>query len=578
MAVQGQQLDTLKQDEGLSFNFPQMTLANSERWLVGAHIGVAFVALLIGILLGPAQTFRRSPGFQEVWESITGSEYAIPVFSYYYQALTLHGVLNALVFTTFFIMGVSMFVVQRSLNRPLKSPQMAWASFWLMLVGLVLAAIAILTGQANVLYTAYLPMSAHWSFYVGLVLVVVGSWVGALNAALTYIDWRKDNVGEPVPLAVYGILCNFLMWFTASLGVAVEILFMSLPLSLGIITTTDVQVSRILFWFFGHPLVYFWLIPAYVSWYTMLPKQLGVKLFSDNLGRVAFLMIAIFSIPIGVHHLFVDPGISESAKVMHSMLTFVVAVPSFMTAFNIAATIERGGRKRGATGLFDWMWKQPWGDPVVAAQYSGMFLFIFGGVTGLMNASFNMNVALHNTTWVVGHFHTTVAGAVFLTYVSILYWIMPKIRGRKLWTKNIALVQVYTWLIGMFMFGGFMGRAGMNGAVRRSDLGAVGAYISESVAPWINMTAISGIVLLISSIALYTVIIGTIFFNKNSEVDSEMPISTRSPKDEPVPAILENWRLWTAIVIASNVIMWVPVIMNALSLTEGFFSPGFFMQ
>ncbi len=557
--------------------FPKMTIASNEKWLVGSHIGVAFVALLIGILLGPAQTFRRSPGFQELWEQISGSEYAIPVFSYYYQALTLHGVLNALVFTTFFIMGISMFVVQRSLNRPLKSPQMAWASFWMMFIGLVAAGATIIAGEANVLYTAYLPMSAHPAFYIGLVLVVVGSWVGALNATLTYLDWRKEHAGEPVPLAVYGILCNFLMWFTASLGVAVEILFMSLPLSLGWITTTDVQVSRILFWFFGHPLVYFWLIPAYVSWYTMLPKQLGVKLFSDTLGRVAFLMIAIFSIPIGVHHLFVDPGISESAKILHSLLTFVVAVPSFMTAFNIAATIERGGRKRGATGLFDWMWKQPWGDPVVAAQYSGMFLFIFGGITGLMNASFNMNVALHNTVWVVGHFHTTLGGAVFLTYISILYWVMPAIRGKKLWGKPVALLQVYAWLFGMLGFAGFMGRAGLAGAVRRSDLGAAGSYISDAAAPWLNATAVAGVLLLISSIALYLVILGTLFFSSEDRDPKEMPISNRSPKDEPVPAILENWRLWIAVIIASNVIMWLPVLINAINLAQGYFSPAFSM-
>lgn len=576
MATQGQSLDT-RDDQSLNITFPELSLAQSERWLVGSHIGVAFVALLIGILLGPAQTFRRSPGFQEVWQQITGSEYAIPVFSYYYQALTLHGVLNALVFTTFFIMGVSMFVVQRSLDRPLKSMRLAWASFGLMLLGLVLAGYATISGQANVLYTAYLPMSAHPAFYIGLVLVVVGSWAGALNVMLTYLDWRADNPGQRVPLAVYAVLCNFLMWCTATLGVAIEILFMSLPLSLGIISTTDVQVSRILFWFFGHPLVYFWLIPAYISWYTMLPKQLGVRLFSDSMARVAFLMIAVFSIPIGVHHLFTDPGVSESAKLMHAMLTFVVAVPSFLTAFNVGATIERAGRKRGATGLFDWMWKQPWGDPVVAAQYAGMFLFIFGGISGIMNASFNMNVALHNTTWVVGHFHTTLAGAVFLTYVSILYWILPAIVGKKLWGVKIATFQVYSWLIGMLGFAAFMGRAGMEGAVRRSDLGAAGAYISEAVAPWLNMTALTGVVLLLSSVALYAVILGTMFLSKEPQEETMMPIAKSSPKGELIPAVLENWNLWIVVIIVSNIIMWVPVLLSAINLASGYYSPGFEM-
>jgi cytochrome c oxidase subunit 1 len=544
--------------------FPKASTISSEKWFIGLHIFLAFAALAIGILLGPAQTFRRAPALQ--WE--------IPVFSYYYQALTLHGVLNAVVFTTFFIMGSSYFVVQRTLQRPLKSMPVAWVSFGMMTVGLVLAAFAILTGQATVLYTFYAPMIAHPFFYLGLALVIVGTWVGLFNVFFTYFDWRKEHPGQPVPLAVYGILANFLMWFTASLGVAIEVLTMLLPLSLGWIDTTDVQITRILFWFFGHPLVYFWLIPAYVSWYAMLPKQLGVKLFSDTFGRVAFLMIAVFSIPIGVHHLFVDPGVSESAKLMHAILTFVVAVPSFMTAFNIAATMERAGRKNGARGLFDWMIKLPWGNPSVAAQFGGMILFIFGGVSGIMNASFNMNVALHNTTWVVGHFHTTLGGAVFLTYIGITFWMLPMLRGRKLFAPRLALTHVYLWLFGMLIFAGSMGRAGIEGAARRSDVGAANAYVAESVVGWLNLTAFAGMLLLISSICLFIVLIGTLFFSKEPYA-KEAPLDTEAPKDERIPLIFERWWIWIVVIIFSNILMWGPVLLSAVNLTLGFWVQDF---
>ncbi len=544
--------------------FPPAAAISSEKWFIGLHIFLAFAALAIGILLGPAQTFRRAPALQ--WE--------IPIFSYYYQALTLHGVLNAIVFTTFFIMGSSYFVVQRALQRPLKYMNVAWLSFGMMAVGLVLAAIPLLGGQATVLYTFYAPMIAHPFFYIGLVLVVVGTWVGLANVFLTYFDWRKEHQGEAVPLAVYAILTNFMMWFTATLGPAIEILFMLLPLSLGWIDTTDVQITRILFWFFGHPLVYFWLIPAYMSWYTMLPKQLGVPLFSDTFGRVAFIMIAVFSIPIGVHHLFVDPGVSESAKLMHAILTFVVAVPSFMTAFNIAATMERAGRKRGATGVLDWLWKQPWGNPIVAAQFSGMILFVFGGISGIMNASFNMNVALHNTTWVPGHFHTTLGGAVFLTYIGITFWMLPMLRGRKLFAPRLALAHVYLWLVGMLIFAGSMGRAGIEGAARRSDVGAVNAYVAESVVGWLNLTAFAGMLLLVSSILLFVVLIGTLFFSREPYVD-EAPIDTAAPKNENIPTIFERWWLWVLVIIFSNLVMWGPVLLSAVNMTLGFWSQGF---
>jgi cytochrome c oxidase subunit I len=551
---------------------PLTRLMAYERFQVGAHLAVAFVALLLGLLMGPFQTFRRSPWMQE----ITDGNITTPIFTYYYQALTLHGVLNALVFTTFFIMGVSYFVVQRTLERPLKSTLGVWASFWLMFVGLLLAAYAIVTGQANILYTFYPPMLAHWAFYLGLALVIVGTWVGVWNVFATYFTWRKENPGQKAPLATFAVLANFIMWFTASLGVAIEVLTMLLPMSLGWIQTTDPQVARIFFWFFGHPLVYFWLIPAYISWYAMLPRQLGVRLFSDTMARVAFMMIAIFSIPIGVHHLFQDPGVSELAKIYHSALTFVVAAPSLLTAFNISATMERAGRKNGATSLLGWMVKLPWGNPVVAAQFSGMLLFIFGGISGLMNASYNFNTALHNTTWVVGHFHTTLGGAVFLTYIGITFWILPMITKRKLFAPKLALGHVYTWLFGMLLFAGTMGRGGFAGATRRTDLGGAGAYISDAVGFWMNWAALSGAILLVSSVLLYIVLIGTAFFGKPiEEADEEqVPVAPGSPDDEYAPSFMENWRLWVTVIIITNVIMWLPVLMQALDFTYGFWALG----
>lgn len=556
---------TTPEQGGVKFEFPALSAIKSEVMLIGVHLGVALGALALGLLIGPFQTFRRAPMLQ--WE--------IPIFTYYYQALSLHGVLNALVFTTFFIVGFSYFVTQRALGRKIVMPKLAWAAFWLMLVGVLLAAYALLTGQATVLYTFYAPMIAHWSFYVGLALVIVGSWVAALVVGLTYVAWRRDNKGKAVPLAVFSLLANYMMWFSASLGVAIEVLFFLLPLSLGIVQTTDPQLTRIFFWFFGHPLVYFWLIPAYTSWYTMLPKQYQVNLYSDALARVAFIMIMILAIPIGVHHLFADPGVSEVAKALHSLLTFVVAVPSFLTIFNLAATLERAGRARGGKGLFGWIVKQAWGDPVIAAQLCGMLLFLAGGITGLMNASFTLNVALHNTTWVPGHFHTTLAGAVFLTYMGITYWLLPLLRGRALYNKNLALAQVYTWFVGMTLFGFTMGRAGIEGATRRTDLGGPGAYVNPSWAPWFNLTALAGAILLISVVLLFVVWIGTLFFSKKP-VEMEAPIQTEVPPN--TPRWLENWPLWAALIVISNIIMWGPVLLQALSFTQGFWSIGYRMQ
>ncbi|NJL33034.1 MAG: hypothetical protein HC893_03235 [Chloroflexaceae bacterium] len=260
--------------------FPRLAMLSSERWLIGTHMISALFALAFGILMGPFQTFRRAPAFVEAFP-----DWQIPVFSYYYQALTMHGVMNALFFTTFFIVGFSYFVTQRSLQREVNQPA-AWTAFALMLVGLLLLLYAIGSNQANVLYTFYPPMIAHPTFYLGLVLLVVGTWIASVLVFLAYRDWRREHPGEQVPLAVFAVTVNFIMWNIATIAVAAEILFMLLPASLGLIYITDPQFARVLFWFFGHPLVYFWLIPTYISWYTMLPKQAGGRLFSDALGRV----------------------------------------------------------------------------------------------------------------------------------------------------------------------------------------------------------------------------------------------------------------------------------------------------
>ena len=148
--------------------------------------------------------------------------------------------------------------------------------------------------RSSVLYTFYPPMIAPAMFYIGLVLLIVGSWI-AVFLTLPHLQRLAQRAPgrARAPGSVRRIIVNYLMWFIASLAVAVEVLFMLLPASLGLIKNTDPQLARILFWFFGHPLVYFWLIPAYVSWYTMLPKQAGGRLYSDPLARVAFIMLLL---------------------------------------------------------------------------------------------------------------------------------------------------------------------------------------------------------------------------------------------------------------------------------------------
>ncbi len=191
--------------------------------------------------------------------------------------------------------------------------------------------------------------------------------------------WKKQNPGKLTPLVTFMTTATWMMWGLSAIGLVVSTVFFLIPWSLGWVKGVDPLVTRTLFWWSGHPIVYFWLLPAYVSWYGLLPRQAGGKLISDPLARMAFLGFLVFSTPVGFHHQFADPGISAFWKGVHTVLTMMVAIPSLMTAFTIAASLELAGRARGGKGMLGWIKALPWNNPSVVAQLLGAIAFIFGG-------------------------------------------------------------------------------------------------------------------------------------------------------------------------------------------------------
>jgi len=217
----------------------------------------------------------------------------------YYQGLTLHGVINAVVLTTFFAVAFGHATIIYYLKKE-PGKLMSRISMWLMIAGTLMAAGAMFSGQASVLYTFYPPLMATPFFYLGAALLIVGSWFAFFAWIKTYREWKKESPDAKTPLPVLGTIVNFTIWFVSTLAVAYEVLVLLLPWSMGFVKTVNVPLARMLFWFFGHALVYFWLLPAYIMFYTMLPKIAGGKLYSENAGRLALFMFLILSVPVGV--------------------------------------------------------------------------------------------------------------------------------------------------------------------------------------------------------------------------------------------------------------------------------------
>ena len=236
-----------------------------------------------------------------------------------------------------------------------------------------------------------------------------------------------------------------------------------------------------------------------------------------------------------------------------------------MTAFSLFATFEMAGRRKGYTGLFGWLKGLPWKDVRFFAPFVGMLAFIPGGAGGLINASYQLNTVVHNTIWVPGHFHLTVATAVALTFFGIAYWLIPHIKGRKL-TKtinNLGIFQTVLWGIGMFIMTLAMHIQGLTGGPRRSAYSDYGG--TQQAVEWgaYQMAqAVGGIILFISILLMIYIFVRLIWFSPKGE--QEFPIAEEEENAEPTPKWTENWKLWIAITIVLILFAYTVPIMDVI--------------
>lgn len=518
------------------------------RW----HLYLSFISLAIGGLVGALQALER----------LGYNLYSEAGLDNYYRGLTVHGVTLAIAFTFTFGNTFLSLTTRRALDRPLQSTGLLALSMLLSLAGIVLASYAILSGTADVLFTFYAPLQAGPLFYIGAVCLVISTWVTLVNQLITLAAWRKDNPGERIPLLAFASITTYLMWFIASLGIAVEVLAFLLPGSLGLLDKVDPQFTRILFWFSGHAIVYFWLLPAYVSWYLIFPKQLGGKLYSDGLVRFVFVLFLIFSIPTGLHHQYTDPGIPIQWKTIHLFMTFIIFFPSLITAFTLMSAIETAGRAKGGKGLFGWIRVLPWHDPVISGQLLAMLVFMLGGATGLINASYTLNKVVHNTAYIPGHFHLTVGTAVALTVMAVSYWLVPYLTGRALFAPGMAKIQPWLYAIGVLIFSFGQIQGGLRWMPRRTAIDDA-PYLLDSWHIWNVLTGIGGLVMTVSGVLFFIVIAGTIFAGAPAE-RGEVPMAETVIGPKQSAAIFDRLSFWVVVAVVLVLFAYGPVIIQYL--------------
>ena len=532
------------------------------RWVI--YIG--YLALTAGVFHGLAQALS--------YANIDILQY-FPALKSYYQGLTAHGVANVLIFTFSFSNGFLPLMTARATSQRLVD-WLLWGSFGCLAAGNVLVVYAIASNQASVLYTSYAPLQAHPTYYLGLVLVVVSTWLAIANMLVVLSRFRKANPGARIPLLAYIAILSYVMWALASIPIAVEFLGFLLPWSLGWVEKTDPLLTRTLFWFTAHAIVYAWLLPAYVSWYGLVPKQAGGVIVSDKLVRFVFILFLLLSIPTGFHHQYTDPGISTSMKGLHAVLTFGVFFPSLATAFTVMAALEIGGRRAGGAGLLGWIRKLPWNDPSLVAQLFAMITFVFGGITGLINASHVMNQVIHNTTWIPGHFHMTVGTAVALTLMGVAYWLIPYLTGRELWGRRMALWSSWIYVIGVFIFARGMISAGLEGMPRRI-FRVEATYDNPAWDFGGALTGIGGTLMFIGIILFFIVIGVTAFWGRRGGPAETADIPWSETLDQPPTTgwsvNFDKIKWWVLLAVLLILIAYGPFF--ATHLPPNFVSPGF---
>lgn len=524
--------------------------------LILSYLGFSFFALFLGALAGLMQALDRA-GYIQLSPQL------------YYLFLTLHGVALALIFTTFFIIGFLYSGVIKTLGSEMRPTdrRIGWTAFMMMVAGTITALITVANSSSTVLYTFYAPMQASPWFYIGLALVIAGSWVSAIPIFSGYRRWRKRNPDKASPLFAYMSVATMILWIIATIGVAAEVIFQLIPWSLKWVDKIDVTLSRTLFWYFGHPLVYFWLLPAYIYWYVNIPHIIKGRLFSDSLPRLTFILFIIYSVPVGFHHQLMEPGISPFWKFVQVILTMLVVVPSLMTVFAILATFEIAGRKNGAQGNFRWIKNLPWRDVRFFAPFLAMIMFIPAGAGGIVNASYQLNQLVHNTLWVTGHFHMSLATTVVLTFFAISYWLVPMLTNRVFTplANRLGIIQSIIWSIGILLMAGTMHIVGLLGSPRRTSYTTYNGHPAAlEWFPYMQIIAVGGVLLFIGIILYLAIVVYLLLYAPKTNEPAEYPIGKVHEGAQQPPRILERWSVWITITVALILVSYFIPVMEML--------------
>jgi len=494
--------------------------------LIKANAVVAIVFLAIGGLFGLLVALTR-------WPAV----HFLPA-DWFYLALTAHGLDVLLVWIIFFEMAILYFASAILLNSRLAGPKWAWTGFGLMLVGALTTNVAVLQGGSSVMFTSYVPMMAEPHFYLGIILFAVGALIGCGVFFGTLVIAKRDKTYEgSIPLVTFGALtAAIIAVFTIASGAI--ILIPTLLWSVGLVSHIDPLIYKTIWWAMGHSSQQINVAAHVAVWYAIAAMTFGAKPLSEKISRMAFLMYILFLQLASAHHLLAEPGLSSEWKIFNTSYAMYLAVlGSMIHGLSVPGAIEAAQRSRGLTkGMFEWLRKAPWGNPAFAGMFTSLVFFGFiGGISGVVMGTEQINLIMHNTLYVPGHFHGTVVAGTTLAFMAITYLLVPLIFRRELMMKKLATWQPYVFGIGVAGISVFMMGAGTLGVARRHwDMTFADAVLPfDFPAAAYLMMGLNGIfacMAALGGVMFVVIIVGSVFFGKKL-ADDEQPTYPEVPPE-----------------------------------------------
>ncbi|MBT3237289.1 MAG: cytochrome C oxidase subunit I [Rhodospirillaceae bacterium] len=470
----------------------------------------AVVFLLVGGLFGLLVALTR-------WPAV----HLLPA-DWFYLALTAHGLDVLLVWMIFFEIALLYFTSAVLLNARLVFPKLAWVGFWVMLIGAAITNVAVLRGDSSVMFTSYPPMMAAQDFYLGIILFAVGALLGCVVFFATLHMARKEKTYEgSIPLVTFGALTAAIIAVFTILSGAV-ILVPTWFWSLGLLAHIDTVMYKVIWWAMGHSSQQINVAAQIACWYAVAAILFGAKPLSEKVSRTAFLLYILFLQLASAHHLLVEPGLSSEYKIFNTSYALYLAVlGSMIHGLTVPGAIEAAQRKKGFNkGLFEWLTKAPWGNPVFSGMALSVVLFGFlGGISGVMMGTEQLNLITHNTIYVPGHFHGTVVVGSTLAFMSISYWLVPTLWQKELVFPGLAKWQPYLFGIGMGLVAVFMMGAGTLGVPRRHwDMtfadATLGFDFPAAANLMMGLNGVSALVATVGAVIFILNMVGTILWGK----------------------------------------------------------------